>query len=170
MQDHGAEFRNIALGECLSLAQGLQAAGKKWHSHVLSPGCHHNPYPEAYAIVIEDDTDTIAYMAKGDATFPAVDKDLVRMLHGDDILEASAVTANPPRTLLIDHLHRLQERGLPWHHHMHFPSCTFNPHPGQWSISVEAPDCFMSEAYADEPADVLRQVEVLYFGNLEKQS
>ena len=161
------DFHSIPMVECLALAQGLQAAGKEWHSHVLSPGCLHNPFPEAYAMVIENGSEGIAYMAEGAATFPEVDKVLVKMLHGEDIIDATKLASDPPPSLLLHNLSWLQERRVPWHHHMHFPTCVFNPHPGRWAISVEAPDISMSEAYPDEPVEVLRQVEVLYFANLE---
>ncbi|MCZ4291638.1 hypothetical protein [Hoeflea alexandrii] len=175
MEDHhrqskSVRFRTIALDECLGLARKLQADGKPWHSHVLSPGCRQNPQPDVYAVVIEDDDAGIAYMAKGDDQFPEVDKDLVRMLHGDDIIDASKLTPDPPASALLDQLRGLQERRIPWHHHMHFPSCVFNPHPGEWAISVEAPGQFFSEAYPSEPVDVLRQVEVMYFSNLDSSS
>jgi hypothetical protein len=55
-----------------------------------------------------------------------------------------------------------------WHHHMHFPTCAFNPHPGQWSISVESPDETFSEVFVEEPRDILREIEVIYFENLDR--
>ncbi|MDQ2068113.1 hypothetical protein Q9295_17205 [Xinfangfangia sp. CPCC 101601] len=165
---NGTNFRKIAMDDCLALVEGFQAAGKKWHSHVLSPICNHNPFAGCYAVVVEDDAEGVPYIAQGDASFPEIDKAFVKMLHGDDILDAAAVTGDLPDSLLVDHVRGLQARGAPWHHHMHFPTCAFNPHPGQWSISIEAQGSFMSEAYADEPIDVLRQVEVYYFDNLAK--
>ncbi|WP_127904335.1 hypothetical protein [Solirhodobacter olei] len=162
-----SDYRSIPMSECLPLAERLQAAGTKWHSHVLSPACRHNPFPEVYAIVIEDGRAGTAYIAEGSATFPEVDKDLVKMLHGEDIIDATKLACDPPASILLHNLNWLQERRISWHHHMHFPTCVFNPHPGQWSISVEAPNISMSEAYSDEPIEVLRRVEVLYFANLE---
>lgn len=175
MEDHicqhsSVRFHTVALDYCLELARKFQASGKPWHSHVLSPGCRHNPHPDVYAVVIEDDESGIAYIAKGDERFPEVDKDLVKMLHGDDIIDASKLTSALPASALLDQLRDLQERRIPWHHHMHFPSCVFNPHPGEWAISVEAPSRFFSESYPKEPIDVLRQVEVMYFSNLESSA
>lgn len=166
MHGHRPTYHPLAMADCLLLAKRLQAEGQPWHTHVLSPGCHHNPFPGVYAVVIEDDAAGIIYMAEGDTGFPEVDKELVRMLHGDDILDAAALGERPD-SLLLEHLDRLQERKTPWHHHMHFPVCAFNPHPGRWSISIEARGYFLSEAYEDEPVDVLREVEVMYFANLE---
>jgi len=163
-------YRVIPLGECLGLAQALRAAGKRWHSHVLSPSCMHNPEPARYGLVIEDDTDRVAWLAHS-PEFPEVDKDLVRMLHGDDILDASKAAGGGEgvaASTLLPRLVALDARGPGWHHHMHFPDCVFNPHRGQWAISVEDGHGGMfSETYPAEPVDVLREVEVIYFRRFE---
>lgn len=167
----GITYRQIALADCLDLGRALQAAGGAWHSHVLSPGCSHNPFDGHYAIVIEDDATGTPHIAEGGTAFPEVDKQLVKMLHGDDILDAAKAVGGAEvakSSRLLAHVMTLQEAGLPWHHHMHFPGCAFNPHPGRWAISVESPDCQFAEAFAAEPVAILREVEVIYFGNLDR--
>jgi hypothetical protein len=82
-------FRRIPLGNCLALGERLRDAGGRWHSHVLSPDCKHNPFAGRYAVVIEDDEAAIPYIAEAAAEFPEVDMLLVRMLHGVDILDAT---------------------------------------------------------------------------------
>ena len=163
----GITYQQIAQSDCLSLAQNLAKDGKHWHSHVLSPGCLHNPF-KGYALVIEDDTAAIPYISDCGNAFPEVDKDLVKMLHGADILDSSQRAGLVPPSQVLNHLAVLQEQMTPWHHHMHFPGCAFNPHPGKWSISVESPDLLVAEAFGAEPIDVLREVEVLYFANLDR--
>jgi len=169
---HGAVvYRIIPLEDCLDLANALRAAGRKWHSHVLSPGCLHNPLPEQFGVVIEDDADGIAYLAHS-RDFPEVDKDLVKMLHGDDILDAGKACGDNEKVAASTLLPRVREiaaGGAHWHHHMHFPDCVFNPHRGLWSISVEdGRGGVFSETYDDEPVDVLREIEVIYFARFEK--
>lgn len=161
----------IALEDCLPMAQGFQKDGKKWHSHVLSPGCRFNPYPDQYAAVIEDDNAHIAYIAVSDG-FPAVDKQLVKMLHGDDILDgghpSSAESELVAQSPLLRRLIEIDELGQPWHHHMNFPDCALNPHRGHWAITVETTDEQFAESYEDEPRDILRAIEVRYFANLNR--
>jgi len=164
-------FNVIELQSCLDRALDLQRAGHAWHSHVLPPGCMHNPYADRYALVIEDDTCSQTYIAASDG-FPQVDKQLVRMLHGDDILEAVEVSEADRKKIatssLLKKLRTLHEDEQNWHHHMCFPHCIFNPDPGQWSITVEADTAYFHESYADGPVGILREVELLFFGKLEE--
>lgn len=164
----GIRYTQIDLDDCLPLAKRLQEDGKHWHFHVVSPVCLHNPFAGEYALVLEDDDTATPYIAKAGKTFPEVDKVLVRMLHGDTILERSANKRieDAGSSRILSHIEDLQVRGEPWHHHMHFPSCVFNPLPGQWSISVESLRMLMVEAFECEPVDVLREVELMYFENL----
>lgn len=164
-------FTVIPMDQAVPMGERLSAEKKRWHSHVLSPGCMHNPFDGHYAVVVEDDEAHITYIAEGTETFPEEDKVLVKMLHGDDILDPSAAKGGAEtakESLLLAHIMGLQAKGRHWHHHMHFPDCAFNPHPGKWSIGVESPNAFYAEAFDDEPVDILREVEVIYFGNLPK--
>jgi hypothetical protein len=163
-------YDEIDLAACLDLAVGLADGGKRWHSHVLSPGCGLNPYPEAFAIVIENSTDGIAYLARSEG-FPEVDKALVRMLHGDDILDEEASRAGGAEisidSALLERVIELNDDKIPWHHHMNFPGCVFSPRPDKWAITVESGTGDIDfETYDDEPTDVLREIEVLYFRDL----
>lgn len=170
MKDIDYAHDEIDLEACLDLAVGLAEGGKKWHSHVLSPGCRLNPYPAAFAIVIEDGTDAITYLARSEG-FPEVDKVLVRMLHGDDILDPAASRAGGADiaidSALLERVIALNEDRIPWHHHMNFPGCVFSPRPDKWAITVESGSGDIDfETYDHEPKDVLREMEVLYFSNL----
>jgi hypothetical protein len=164
------EYEEVALGSCLDLAMKLTGAQKKWHSHVLSPHCVLNPYPEQFAIVIEDDTDGVSYIAASDG-FPEVDRELVKMLHGDDILdEAKSRLGGADVSIdseLLARVVELNDRGVPWHHHMNFPDCVFNQRKGKWAITVESGTGDIAyETYDHEPKEILREIEVLYFRNL----
>jgi hypothetical protein len=159
----------VQLDSCLELALELRRGGKTWHSHVLSPGCIHNPYPGSYSIVIENDSDGLAHIAPSEG-FPDIDKDLVRILHGDDILDASkAVGGKDEASISSEILRRvfdLDAKGIAWHHHMHFPSCALSPHKGKWCIGIESSTGIFSESFDAEPVSILREIEVVYFRNL----
>ena len=168
----GVTFTLVELESCLDLVHGLVAAGTRWHSHVLSPVCMHNPYPGEYALVIEDDSNAIAYLARSPDGFPAVDKTFVRMLHGDDIIDAAKSPATPgcaaTSSPLLLRLLELDSRRVAWHHHMHFPACQLSPQRGRWAIVIESVEGSFAEAYDDEPVDILQQIEVAYFDGLRR--
>jgi hypothetical protein len=164
----GTTYEIIELETCMPRALQFQEQNKHWHSHVLSPGCAHNPYPEKYAIILEDDTLGKVFIALSDE-FPEVDKELVKMLHGDDILSAEARSPTPLTSPFLERLRDIDEREVPWHHHMNFPTCAFNPVKGKWAITVESDEGVFHDSFDDEPVDVLREVEVLYFRNLDKK-
>ncbi|KRB31165.1 MULTISPECIES: hypothetical protein [Mesorhizobium] len=167
---HGnVDYRVVPLENCLDLVKQIQAAGRRWHSHVLSPGCDFNPYDGLYAIVVEDDADGVVYIAPSDG-FPEVDKVFVKMLHGDDILDVQATLGENGElartSALLARVVEINSQGIAWHHHMNFPDCVLNPHRGRWAITVESASGTFSESYEAEPKSVLREIEVLYFRNL----
>lgn len=171
---HGSiTYKTIALDECLPLANRLQEEGKPWHSHVLSPGCQFNPFADQYAAVVEDDSTHTTYIAAS-VGFPEVDKQLVRMLHGDDILDAGHPASAEDMLLdgspLLRRLIEIDDAAKDWHHHMNFPHCALNPHPGRWAITIECGNEMFSESYDEEPRDILRAVEVRYFRNLDARA
>lgn len=168
MKFRGITYTTVPLEACKGIGEALHAAGTAWHFHVLSPVCLHNPYPGRFALVIEAEGQPPRLADAGDR-FPAVDEDLVKLLHGADILDrnkARGAASAAHSSWLLGQVLAQQDEGRDWHHHMHFPDCVFNPHPGAWSISVESADRLIAEAFPDEPVDVLREVELIYFANL----
>ncbi len=163
-------YTEVPLDGVLDVALSLRQDGKRWHSHVLSPGCAHNAYPGRFAVVVEDDQEGRACIAASSA-FPDVDRALVKLLHGDDILDkdktAAATGATPPASGLPARLADIDRRGVGWHHHMHFPRCALSPEPGRWTISVESDEGAFYETFDNEPVDVLRELEVLYFARMD---
>lgn len=154
----------VPLESCLDLARRLQALQHPWRSHVLPPDCDRNSFPR-HAVVIEDDRERRVYAAPS-RDFPEVDRDLVRMLHGNDIVDrgsTAAATGGRIDSALIGRVRAIDGSGRPWHHHMCFSACAFNPEPGRWTIDLESGDSSWSESWDDEPVDVLREIEVMFF-------
>jgi len=162
------DFKHVTESQCLPLAKACQEAGKPWHSHVLPPGCLFSPF-EKYAVVFEDDVLHQIYLADTDS-FPMVDRDFVQMLHGDDILDPNAGSAATGTTItspLLEFTRKVTSEGGKWHHHMHFPECSWNPSPGKWTISIEHDGKVHLENYPEEPVDTLREFELLFFSTQE---
>lgn len=161
-------YREVPLSECATLGHRLQDQGRSWHIHVLAPDCRMNPKPGRFAFVIEDRTDEETYVAFSPERPRAVNLELLKVLHGEHVLDRpagqddDAAAAESP---LVSRIRDLDRRGVAWHHHMHFPDCMLNPHPGKWAISLEAADSdtVESEAFAEEPHEVLSAIEIIYF-------
>lgn len=159
----------------LGIALGLRRAGKPWHSHVLAPGarCIHNPYRHLFAAILEDTGARQAYICPSDV-FPEVDRALVKLLHGDDIMDrsktAAATGAPPPPSGLPGRVADIDARGVAWHHHMCFPGCVLSPTPERWTIDVESDEGEFAESFDGEPVDVLRELEVRYFAHIDAEA
>ncbi len=168
---NGRQYTEVLMDRCRDIALELNQQGKNWHCHVLSPGCRLNPSKTKYAILVEDNTSDLIYFSLS-KEFPELDKELVQILHGEDILDADMAQTskfkNELGSALILFVEKLDKQGIKWHHHMHFPDCVFNPHKGKWAISVEDGDGRVSEeCYDSEPIEILRMLEVQYFRNIE---
>ncbi len=165
-------YHEIPMEQVIPLALGFIAGGKQWHSHAISPGCHFNPWPDCYAVVLEDNSDNIAYISPSE-TFPEADKQLVRLLHGDDILNPDIRFDDGDisrQSSLLQQVIRINQQGIRWHHHMNFPQCLMTPQTRRWMITVESAHGVFQEDYDEEPKEILRQLEVLYFSHPERQS
>ncbi|ARU93792.1 hypothetical protein [Tatumella citrea] len=165
-------YHEIEMDEVIPLAMSFIADGRPWHSHAISPGCHFNPYPDLYAVVVEDNQHNIAYISPS-VSFPEADKQLVRLLHGDDILNPDIRFTQSEQDIeseLLQRVRQLNEQGVAWHHHMNFPHCLMTRQTQQWMITVESDAGVFQEEYPGEPKEILRQLEVLYFRNLEQST
>lgn len=166
----GISFHEIPMEACVDLAKSLKAESHRWHSHAIWPGCVESPYPD-YAVVIEDSESGRSFISASE-TFPEVDKVLVRMLHGDDILDpgrSHGATGAPIESKVLDKVRAAVAKGASWHHHMCFPDCIFNRVPGKWTILVESDDHACWEAWDTEPTDVLWELEILCFSQEDNE-
>ena len=71
-----------------------QAQGKRWHFHMLTPGCVFNERRAKHAFVLENRTDHQTYVVYSDEPHMEADRELVRMLHGDTILDRDQGTTS----------------------------------------------------------------------------
>jgi len=146
--------------------------GKSWHFHMLTPGCSLNERDDKHALVLENRTDEQTWVVYSDHEQVKLGQALVRMLHGDTILDkkkASGSQTDRDLSAILKRLEGLNQADDAWHHHMLFPDCVFNSHPGKWTILIE--DESNGETiellYDEEPVDNLRQIEIRYFGQAD---
>ena len=161
-------MEEMTLAEVLEKAKLWQAQEKSWHFHVLAPDCVFNERRDQYALVLENRTDNQTYVLYGADNYAQVSQVLVKMLHGESILDKNKGTTSSGHEKMRTILQKAQEfnrEHVPWHHHMLFPDCIFNKHQGWWNIVFEDKDKGeVSEVlYDQEPVDDLRSIELLYF-------
>lgn len=119
-------------------------------------------------MVLENRTVNRTYVVFSDDKFVKVSQELVRLLHGDRILDKYGATTSRGSEkiqVVLRKARELSQRNLGWHHHMLFPDCVFNKHSGKWNIVFEdlQDDSMVEVLYDVEPVDDLRLIEVLYF-------
>lgn len=139
---------------------------KDWHYHLLTPVCKFNS-KKRHTFVLEDNSRRQYYAFYSDE--PALDlgKRLLTVLHGKNILgKGSTKTRHSESTkLILAKARQLNREGKFWHHHVFFPVCIFNKHPGKWNITFEDQQTggVIESLSVVEPEDDQREVEILYY-------
>ncbi|MBN1315411.1 MAG: hypothetical protein JXA42_08085 [Anaerolineales bacterium] len=154
--------------QVIEIARGCKGAGKRWHFHVLPPGCHFSPQPDRFVLVMENRSDGETFAVYGDDPFIDASQELVTLLHGDTVLDqekGKTQSVNPAIQQILERAKVLIDRKIYWHHHMLFPDCVFNRHAGLWNLVFENPETgeVLETLYPEEPLADLRRLEVLYF-------
>lgn len=152
-------------------AKQFQSGGKKWHFHMLTPGCTFND-SKKHAFVLENTTDSEVYVTYSDKRYMAEGKELVQLIHGATIVSEGSTNLPEDNSTVNEMARRAEElnkRGVHWHHHMFFPDCIYNRHKGSWCIVFEDPETgkMLEHVSKDEPKEALRRIEVLYYAQKE---
>ncbi|NLF13753.1 MAG: hypothetical protein GX597_18380 [Anaerolineaceae bacterium] len=161
-------MREIGLEEALDRARQWHRAGGRWHFHVLPAGCRFNDRPGCCTLLLEGpaEDEILAVYAEDDLV--QASQELVQWLHGREILdrEQARTTSNEAQIqAILRRAAELARRGVRWHHHMLFPDCVLNRHPGRWNLVFEDPETGqdIEVLYDEEPVADLRRIEVAYF-------
>jgi len=159
---------NKSVEEIRDLAEQLAAAGKKWHFHILTPECQLNESKD-YALILENSSDGEDYVCHSGKPYMGVGQELVKLLHGDDVIKAAKAEKPQPPSEAVEKLLKraraLMDKGIFWHHHTLFPDCRFNQHKGKWVIMFEDQERGeVIESVSDsEPKSDLQQIEGLFY-------
>ena len=160
--------RDLSPDEVRQMIQIWCDDGDQWHFHSLRPDCAFNPRRDRYALVLENRTNGQAIIVYSDEEFSEISQELVKIVHGESILDREQISDSPSNELFEQVMKRageLQGEGVAWHHHMLFPDCVFNQHRGQWNIAFESGEGaeIVEVLYDEEPIADLRRIEVAYF-------
>ncbi len=154
--------------DIMALAKKIAEQKKKWHFHILTPECQLND-SNKYALVLENVTDRKEYVVYSEEPYMSIGQELVKLLHGDDVVKDKEEEKNtPPSQKVVQLLERakdLAQKGIFWHHHMLFPGCKYNKHSNKWVIVFEDPEKreIIESISGDEPKSDLQHIEGLFY-------
>jgi hypothetical protein len=156
-------MQKVSARELMRKAGEMAKLAKSWHYHELSPGCRFNDR-KLNALVLENETDRQCFVSYSEERPLEEGKMLVRLLHGETILEVKA-GASPPSKEMQDILERaraLNGKQKPWEHHLLFPECIFNTHKGGWVLVFEGDETIESIT-REKPSAGLDELERLFY-------
>lgn len=163
----GYAYTEIARAQAVPKCLALNDAGRPWHIHALPPACRFNQRPEMYSFVIEDTGAGEVWCAFSKTHFKAECKQLVQVLHGAEILDGGARPDDFVAPPILETARACVASGEAWHHHMMAPGCILSPAPHQHVITLERASSAEMDIHVSDtpPDDVLREIELLYFGH-----
>ncbi|MFH1294627.1 MAG: hypothetical protein ABIH90_01645 [Candidatus Aenigmatarchaeota archaeon] len=162
-------MEEASIDAIVAKAKDYHSKGKSWHFHMLTPDCVFNK-KHKHAFVLENRSDNQTFVAYSDKRHMDAGQELVRLLHGDEILQPSHGTKTGSKIDgIIETCKELNRKNQHWHHHMFFPDCIFNEHKGKWSIVFEDKTTgnILTALYGTEPTNDLRRIEVLFYAQNE---
>ena len=156
----------------LEIARQLAGNGERFHNHVLSADCELNDRRQC-ALILEASDRNQVFVTYSDEPMMDVGRALASLVHGADALEGS-INENqegdpqPDSPIVGEMMRRARDlvaRGVHWHHHILFPECVFNPHPGSWTIVFEDPGNgeTLQSVTPDKPTKDIQITETLFF-------
>lgn len=156
-------MEETAPGKIEETARKLARLKSRWHFHILTPGCDFNE-TERYAFILEDLNNQRAYIHYSDQAEKGLGEKLVRLLHGDKVLnqESPATTYQPsPTVQRIAERAQTLKQGTEWHHHLFFPACRFNQNNPRYTLVFEDKENHeVLQSITDtEPINDLKQIE-----------
>jgi len=165
-------MEKITVNQARQKARSWRSKGENWHFHVLFPDCAFNTAHNQFALVLENQTVGHTFVVYNNNGFAKISQELLKMRYGENILNAAQVsmtrTEKSPKPIL-ERCETLVRDSIPWHHHLLFPACIFNSHPGKWNLVLESGEASqtMNELYDEEPLDDLQQLEIAYFKEID---
>ena len=157
------------LDEIMGYAYDFVAQKESWHFHILTPECMLNNTGR-YALIIENTISGKSSVCYSDEPYMDVGKELVKLLHGDDVVSEETKDSNTTESSqavqdIITRVRSLNEQGVSWHHHMLFPGCRFNNHSDMWVIVFEDKETgeIVESVTSREPKSDLVQIESLFY-------
>lgn len=165
-------MNKVTASKILKNAKKLGKDGKKWHFHILTPGCKFNK-DKRFALILENTSDNEQFIHFSLKKTAKTGQKLVELLHGKGISKNAKEVAQNTKEKKLSHkveqmIKRATElnlKGFTWHHHVLFPHCMFNKDSRYWTLIFEDPlnNEVIEERFKEEPKEALSKIEPLYY-------
>lgn len=163
-------MKKVSAAKILSTAKKLDKEGKKWHFHILTPGCIFNK-DKRFALILENTPDNEQFVHFSLKKPAKTGQKLVEMLHGKGISKKREKTRksieklSPKVQKMIERATELNAKGFSWDHHVLFPDCIFNKDSRYWTLVFEDSlnNEVIEERFKDEPIEAISKIEPLYY-------
>src|SRR3972149_2819094 len=162
-------MQKVTVKEIIKTAERLKKQERKWHFHILTPGCSFNK-DKRFALILENASDTEQFVHFSLKKPAKTGQKLVEMLHGVNTKTPSArstrsgLKLSPKVNQMVERAIELNNKGFAWHHHLLFPDCIFNKDSRYWTLVFEDPlnGEVIEEMSKDKPIPALQQIEPLF--------
>lgn len=151
--------------EIVSDAQELNADGKRWHFHMLGPGCIFNKHKGKFCLMLEENRVTKYCLFDEKPTKESLV--LAKLAYGEKFIESEDAGAhNPEFDAILRRATELKSDGVEWHHHHLLPACLLNEKKGKSCIVLEDPENkeTLMAVYDGSPMKDLKKLEELFYG------
>ncbi len=156
-------LQEISIQELLKKAQEFQRL-KKWHFHILLPGCKFNEKCDLHAFILENEVDMQYFVNYSKKRHLKYGEMLVKLLYGDTILEDGCEQqASREIEYILERARTLNKISEEWEHHLLFPNCIFNRSKGKWVTVFEDKEEVVESITSYEPISDLKKIERLYY-------
>ena len=164
MKTNEYTLQEIPIQELLKKAHEFQRLKKKWHFHILLPGCKFNN-KKLHAFVLENETDIQYFVSYSKKRRMNEGKIMVKLLYGEMILENVEDEQHPPKEIecILERARALNKICEEWEHHLLSPKCIFNKNKGKWVNVFEDNEEVVESIMVYEPISDLKKIERLYY-------
>lgn len=165
-------MRKATTSKILKTAKKLKKENKKWHFHILVPGCKFNKF-EKYTLILEDTENKEQLIHISYKKPLKTGQILVELLHGKGISKAkkektvgeSVSRLSAKVNQMVGRATELNMKGFSWHHHLLFPECIFNKDSRYWTLVFEDPlnGEIIEDMSKSKPQKALEKIEPLFY-------
>ena len=167
----------VTASRIVKIAEKLKKKEKKWHFHILTPGCTFNK-DKRFALILENSGDNEQFIYLAFKKPAKTGKKLVQILYGRRIMDKKLANTEGTEKIsegtekltvkarqMIERAIELSNKGFSWHYHLLFPDCMFNKDPRYWTLVFEDPLNIevIEEMSREQPKEALKRLEPLFY-------